>query len=72
MPPEFRLPLIASDVLVAVGLDADTNRSDHSLDAALARPAGRFGGASKVQPRSHRARTSPAISGNEWRMGARH
>jgi len=37
MPPEFRLPLIASDVLVPAGLTADTNRSDHSLDAAIAR-----------------------------------
>ena len=37
MPPEFRLPLIASDVLVPAGLDADTNRGDHSLHAAIAR-----------------------------------
>src|SRR5690242_5457587 len=37
MPAEFRLPLIASDVLVPVGLDADTTRMDHSLDAAIAR-----------------------------------
>jgi putative ABC transport system permease protein len=37
MPPEFRLPLIASDVLLPVGLDANTNRGDHSVDAAIAR-----------------------------------